>query len=352
MPRGRPLLARELAKKYKISPVVSFATVQRRMDKLGLAFIDAAKTPASKVIKPSIAYRYACSKTKPVVSLDQVRTRMRKWGWSFEKAMTTPRKRNAKPCGQGVITKCRKYGITPAASTTTITQRLKRGWSFIDAATTPSTRKYDPNSKQMKYLRRSKLFKTEVAKLLAEMGLIDATEKQIMDAIQLLLPSATIRGLGLKKKYTVEQEQNFKKAEKQGIPRNTVKARLRKGWTFEKAVSTPVNDGVLLRCEQYGIVPTVSETHIRARIKKGMSLLEAATTPPAKPPRGGKKAIQFIRKYNLNPVMTYSAICRRMRRGWPFFLAANVFPYGKTDKKHFVSISHWGVFELKGFKPV
>lgn len=326
-----------------IRPVVSSFTLRKRM-KNGWSFLKATTTPG----RPDrIALRLAEFGITPVVSNSVIRQRIAK-GWSLADAASTPL---IKKRGQRANALCQKNGIVPIVSYTTVQRRLDNGWFLLDAAFTPAEAKEPASSDRQEKRRNSKLFRLAVRRMLADMGLQNVTDKQLMTAIRLMLPRDARRHLKLRIKYTALQNDEIKRAEREyGLSRKIITNRLRLGWSFEEAVSVPplpreirrYPDGISAICAKYGLLPEVPIDIVRRRIKKGHSFYEAMTAPKKHTNhRRWAKEWNLFKTLGIHPVVGVHTTLSRAARGMPFFLAAMLLPNSNT-----VSLSHWGLFDV------
>jgi hypothetical protein len=142
--------------------------------------------------------------------------------------------------------------------------------------------------------------------------------------------------------HEVPMEEDYRKAEANGIPKKNVDSRIYQGWSIKRAITEPLRKDPYkqykAQCEELGI----SNTTFRSRINRGMTPEEAASTPVSDKPfwehskRYKDKVIDDvdIQKAARNGIK-YTTLISRLHRGWSKDRAITVPPlsHGQSLKK-------------------
>lgn len=134
-------------------------------------------------------------------------------------------------------------------------------------------------------------------------------------------------------RYYYLTDEDYAKAERNGIKRLTLESRVRKyGWSIERAVNTPSRKAKFTS-EQLKIMEKseINEYTIRYRINHGWSFEDAITIPANTAHIVRKYSDDLIQKAASNGI-SYSAFKQRVNKGWSIEEAYSIRLGGKKGE--------------------
>jgi transposase-like protein len=309
-----------LARKHGVNP----ATVQERVGKYGWSLEKALTTPVR--IKNEYNPSIAALARKHGLKSSIVYGRLNTSGWSLEKALTTP--------VQIQIGPCRKFGVIPVVSATSVNERMQRGMSLAEAATTPPAAFTIKRSAQIASIaRQEKILRDALYERFNTRGELTKrgiSKKELMNALREMdVVPPTISFLARKYRLnpgTVYQRLKYgrdltkpvngeiaKQARANDLNYGTLNSRLKKlGWSLKEALSTRpkarCNFGITVAARARGL----SRQAVLYRLKHGWSMEEALATPVGEKRGGAPNFTAVARAHGLDP----STVRGRLKWGW------------------------------------
>jgi hypothetical protein len=173
-----------------------------------------------------------------------------------------------------IIAKCQELGITPAVSIATLVERLRVGRSFVEAATRPSRSALPLSTKKRNV--QARLANAHIFKLFHQFK-----AKGLTEAVDMQEFKAALRLMGALGPAPAESLSSLIRKHDNKIATSTVRARMKKGWSLERALAEPIkyrrNPNSFSSMEQARGLP---ENTISRRMREcGMTLEEAVATP-------------------------------------------------------------------------